>query len=178
MRWNRRQARSTLLLFLLLFSAGRGKALLTAPIYPEPHGEGWPPPGHVVDATALPGKALEVFPGGTTVGTAVSLLGTVPDLLGSGFCLPRAGVLSSGPEGWTIRPMTQRERWVWRLPMNLYECEREDLERIKGIGPSLAGEIVRFVGSRGYLNSVEELQEIPGLGPGRMKMLRKDLEIP
>ncbi len=153
-------------------------ALLTAPAYPEPHRGSWPPPGHVVDATVLRGKALEVFPGGTTVGKAVSRLGLAPDPLGSGFCLPRAGILSSGPEGWTIRSMTQRERWIWRIPMNLYECEREDLERIKGIGPSLAGEIARFVRSRGYLNSLDELQEVPGLGPGRMKMLRKDLEIP
>ena len=74
--------------------------------------------------------------------------------------------------------MTQRERWVWRIPMDLYHCEPEDLQRISGIGPSLAGKIQKFVQNRGYLNSLSDLDEVPGVGPGRLEVLKKELEIP
>ena len=74
--------------------------------------------------------------------------------------------------------MTQRERWVWRIPMDLYQCEPEDLQRIRGIGPSLAEKIQRFVQNRGYLNSLSDLDAVPGVGPGRLEQLRKELEIP
>ena len=74
--------------------------------------------------------------------------------------------------------MTQRERWVWRIPMDLYHCEPEDLQRISGIGPSLAWKLYQFAQARGYLESLSDLVEIPGVGPGKMEQLRKELEIP
>ena len=180
MQWSPYQARYTLFLFLLIFTAGQVKAYLTRPIY---LGMGqiqeiWPPEGCLVDATALKNRALEVYPLGTSIYAAVSEVGLVPDPLGSGFCTPRAGVLYNGSAGWRIRPMTQRERWVWRIPMDLYQCEPEDLQRISGIGPSLAGKIQRFVQNKGYLNSLSDLDLVPGVGPGRLEQLRKELEIP
>jgi competence protein ComEA len=87
-------------------------------------------------------------------------------------------VLIKGVDGWSIRPMTQRERWVWRIPMDLYRCRPEDLMRINGIGPSLAERIYRFVQDRGYLGSLDALNEIPGIGPGKIKQLKQELEIP
>lgn len=179
MQWNHRQARYTLLLFLLIFTAGQVKAYLARPLFPDlGHFQGkWPPEGHLIDATALKNRALEVFPGGTTVATAAIELGFEVEPLGSGFCLPRAGVLYRGPGGWRIRPMTQRERWVWRIPMDLYHCELEDLQRISGIGPSLAGEIYQFVQSRGYVDSLSDLDEIPGIGPGKLLLLEKELSL-
>lgn len=180
MQWSPHQARYTLLLFLLIFTAGQVKAFLARPLFPDlrQFQEKWPPEGHLIDATALKNRALEVFPGGTTVATAAIELGFEVEPLGSGFCLSRAGVLYLGQGGWRIRPMTQRERWVWRIPMDLYQCELEDLQRISGIGPSLAGKIHQFVQSRGYLDSISDLDEIPGIGPGKLKVLKKELEVP
>jgi hypothetical protein len=180
MQWSLRQARYTLFLFLLIFTAGQVKAYLTRPIYPDlgQIQEIWPPECYLVDATALKGRALEVFPRGTSIYGAVSEMSLVPDPLGSGFCTPRAGVLYRVKSGWRIRPMTQRERWVWRIPMDLYDCQPLDLQRISGIGPSLAGKIHKFVHNRGYLNSLSDLVEVPGVGPARLKVLRKELEIP
>ena len=180
MSWNPRQARYTLLLFLLLFAAGQVKAYLNRPIYPDFDNihETWPPGGHLVDATDLENRALEVFPSGTVVEAAVRKMGLEVDPLGSGHCLPRAGVLGEGKDGWSVRPMTQRERWVWRIPMDIYRCEPEDLERIKGIGPSIAGRIYRFVQGRGALKSLSELDKVHGVGPGKLKMLVKELELP
>jgi hypothetical protein len=180
MQWSPRQARYTLLLFLLIFAAGQMKAYLTRPVYPDlrQSQENWPPDGHLVDVTVLKNRALEVFPPGTTIYVAISALGLEPDPVGSGFCLPRASVLYRRPTGWSVRPMTQRERWVWRIPMDLYDCKPHDLQRIKGIGPSLAGKIHQFVQNRGPLDSISDLLEVPGVGPGKLKVLEKELEVP
>jgi hypothetical protein len=177
--WDKRQARITLLLFLAIFAAGQVKAYLTRPIYPDPaaHRELWPPGECLVDATALKGRALEVFERGTTIAEAVRRLNLAPDPLGSGFCLSRAGILYRGKEGWRIRPMSQQERWVWRIPMALYSCEPEDLERISGIGPHLSGKIHRYVQENRYLRSIKDLDRIPGVGPVRLKTLMEELDL-
>ena len=179
MNWSPRQARYTLLLFLLIFAAGQMKAYLTRPVYPHFSSalEKWPPDGYLVDTTAMKGRALRTFPSGTTIGAALHEIGFNDDPLGSGHCLPRAGILINKKDGWRIRPMTQRERWVWRIPMDLYRCEPWDLQRISGIGPSLAGRIYQFVQERGFLESISELDEVPGVGPGKLSALKKDLAL-
>jgi hypothetical protein len=179
MHWSPRQARFTLLLFLIIFAAGQVKAYLTRPIYPDFSNfqEIWPPFGHLVDTTVLKKRALEVFPPGTTIYVAISALGLEVDPLGSGFCLPRAGILYRGKVGWRVRPMTQRERWVWRIPMDLYVCIPRDLLRINGIGPALAWKIYKFVQGRGYLESISDLNEVPGVGPGKLIQLEKELAL-
>lgn len=179
MNWSPRQARYTLLFFLLIFTAGQVKVYLTRPVYPDPghHISAWPPVGKLVDATVLENRALEVFPPGTTIGAAVEKMDLEIEPLGSGHCLPKAGILFKGPNGWSIRPMTQRERWVWRIPMDLYRCEPDDLQRIKGIGPSLARRIYQFVQGRGALNAISELNEVSGIGPGKLKVLMKELTL-
>ena len=179
MQWNDRLARSTLLLFLLIFTAGQVKAYLTRPVYPDlrQFQEIWPPDGHLIDATVLKNRALEVFSQRTTIYMAISALSLEPDPLGSGFCLPRAGILYRAQAGWRVRPMTQRERWVWRIPMDLYACKPHDLQRINGIGPALAEKIHQFAQRRGYLESISDLNEIPGVGPGKLIQLEKELAL-
>ena len=180
MQWNDRQARFTLLLFYLIFAAGQVTAFLTRPVYPDPGriSETWPPKGHLVDATIVNNRALELYPVGTTIAYAIKSMGLAVDPLGSGHCLPRAGVLFRGSEGWRIRPMTQQERWVWRIPMDIHKCTPEDLKRISGVGPVLALRIHDFVRKRAFLDSVDDLKEVRGVGPGKLKTLKKELEVP
>jgi len=179
MPWSHRHARFTLLLFFLIFAAGQLKIYLSRPVYPDLNlnQEIWPPDGHLLDVTVLKNQALAIFPRGTTISKGISELGLRPDQNGSGFCLPRAGVLYRAPAGWRTRPMTQRERWVWRIPMDLYQCEPVDLSRISGIGPSLALKIFQFVQGRGYLDSISDLDEVPGVGAGKLSALRKELAL-
>ncbi|UCG37864.1 MAG: helix-hairpin-helix domain-containing protein [bacterium] len=153
---------------------------LTRPFYPQPGagGETWPPHGSLVDATALIGRAMEVFPPGTTVPDALERLTLVADTDLSGVRLPRAGVLVRSQGGWRIRPMTQAERWVWRIPMALHDCEPADLERIEGIGPALAVRIYDHVRTAGHLDSIRELKAVPGVGPARVRTLEEALELP
>ena len=80
-----RQARITVLLFLLILTSGQLKLYLTRSIYPDPAVflEKWPPQGCLVDASALKDRALEEFPAGTTVDDAIRRLERKPDILGS-----------------------------------------------------------------------------------------------
>jgi hypothetical protein len=173
-----RQSRITLLLFLAILLAGQVWLYFTRPVYPDPSSfsQKWPPLGYLVDATALENRALEAFPAGTTVADAVRRLGLEPDIRGSGFCLPGAGVLYRAITGWRIRSMSQLERYVWRLPMQVSKCTPEDLQRIRGVGHVLAGKIHSFVQERGYVESIDELDEIPGIGPKKLGVLKKELE--
>ena len=179
MNWYPCQARYTLLLFLFLLAAGQIKACLIRPVYPHLGRieESWPSEGLLLDATILKNRALEVFPRGTTAASALAEMGLTANLNGSGHCLPRAGVLEKRSHGWAIRPMSQGERWVWRIPMNLYMCEPEDLQRIKGIGLSLAAKVCRFVEKKGALQSIRDLDEVSGIGPGKLSELEKELAL-
>ena len=174
-----RQARLSLLLFLVIVIAGLVKAYLVRPVYPAraTFEEVWPPKGHLLDATVLRHRALEVLPRGTSIAEAIGTLGLDADPLGSGFCLPRAGILYRVKEGWRVRPMTQEERWVWRIPMNIYATGTEDLSRISGIGPSLGARIFQYVRKRKSLKSMDDLLEVPGIGPGRLKTLKEELDL-
>jgi len=174
-----RQSRITLLLFIAIIVSGQVWLHIHRPIYPDPSvfPEKWPPAGSLVDATAVENMALEVYSPGTTVGSAIGQLGLIPDRVGSGFCLPGAGVLFRVKTGWRIRPMTQLERFIWRIPMQISGCEPEDLRRIRGIGPALARKIYNCVQERGHLESMDELGEIPGIGPKKLAALKRELTI-
>jgi len=71
--------------------------------------------------------------------------------------------------------MTQRERWIWRIPMDVHCCTPEDLSRIKGIGPSLGEKIQCFVRQRKSLESLDVLLDVQGIGPSRLLTLEKEL---
>jgi len=116
-----------------------------------------------------------VFPSGTPIFEALSGLGVKTDSVGSGFSLPRAGVLLRTKKGWSVRAMTQRERWIWRIPMDVHCCTPEDLSRIKGIGPSLGEKIQCFVRQRKSLESLDVLLDVQGIGPSRLLTLEKEL---
>lgn len=48
--------------------------------------------------------------------------------------------------------------------INLNEATAEDLERLEGIGKSLAERIISFRDSKGRFNSIEELKGVKGIG--------------
>lgn len=176
--WDRRQARISLLLFLFLFAVGQGIAFLQRPVNPDPRifSEPWPPEGCLLDATAV-SKALVAFPEGTSVSQSLSGLALKANAAGSGFALPRAGVLVREKGGWSVRSMTQKERWIWRLPMDVHRCTPEDFSRIRGIGTSLGEKIHRFVQEKKSLDSLEDLLAVPGIASSRLRWLEAELSL-
>jgi competence protein ComEA len=57
-------------------------------------------------------------------------------------------------------------------PVSLSSATAADLEALDGVGPALAARIVAWRDSNGGFSSVDQLDEVPGIGPARMEALR------
>lgn len=55
--------------------------------------------------------------------------------------------------------------------LNLNRASRQDLQRLPGIGPVLADEIIRHRERHGPFQKVEDLLIVPGVGPTRFRRL-------
>lgn len=60
-------------------------------------------------------------------------------------------------------------------PVSLSSATQADLEALDGVGPSLAARIIAWRDSHGGFSSVDQLDEVPGIGPARMEALRPHL---
>jgi competence protein ComEA len=60
-------------------------------------------------------------------------------------------------------------------PLSLSSATAEDLEALDGIGPTLAQRIVEWRTAHGGLASVDQLLDVPGIGPARLDALRADV---
>ncbi len=56
--------------------------------------------------------------------------------------------------------------------MSLSSASAEQLEGLDGIGPAIAARIVEWRAAHGGFASVDQLAEVPGIGPGRLEALR------
>lgn len=61
--------------------------------------------------------------------------------------------------------------------VNLNRASLEDLMRLPGIGPTLAGRILAFRSQRGRFTKIEELVEVEGIGPIRYKKIKDLVEV-
>ena len=57
-------------------------------------------------------------------------------------------------------------------PISLSSATEEDLDRLDGIGPTLAARIVEWRRAHGGFASVEQLLDVPGIGPARLEAVR------
>lgn len=57
-------------------------------------------------------------------------------------------------------------------PISLSSATADDLDALDGIGPTLAGRIVEWRDAHGGFAAVDQLLEVPGIGPGRLESLR------
>jgi len=58
------------------------------------------------------------------------------------------------------------------VPVNLNTASAAELDRLPGIGPSLAKEIIAYRESHGAFAAVEDLLLVPGIGPAKLASLR------
>ena len=61
-------------------------------------------------------------------------------------------------------------------PISLGSADQADLETIDGIGPVTAADIIAFRDEHGGIASIEELDEIPGIGPATIESLGDRLQ--
>lgn len=64
-----------------------------------------------------------------------------------------------------------------RAPLSLNRASAEELDRLPGIGPSLAADIVAYRRTHGRIQSLDELREIAGIGERRLARLRPLLQL-
>ncbi|MBU1672064.1 MAG: helix-hairpin-helix domain-containing protein [Actinobacteria bacterium] len=59
-------------------------------------------------------------------------------------------------------------------PVNINTAGETELETLPGVGPALAARIIEYRNSKGPFSSVDELDDVEGIGPARLESL-KDL---
>lgn len=57
-------------------------------------------------------------------------------------------------------------------PINLNEADEALLDSLPGIGPSLAKRIIRYREEHGGFSSIDDLLQVPGIGPKKLEELR------
>ena len=64
---------------------------------------------------------------------------------------------------------------VSRAPVSLGSATEAELDTLDGVGPVMARKIVEWRARHGGIGSVDELDEIPGIGPAKLEALRSQL---
>ena len=135
---------------------------------------------HVAGAVAKPGlyrltegsrvaDALSMAGGATQDGILddVNLASRIKD--GQKVLVPRSnGTLSS--EGAT-------EQGGASALINVNTADEEELEKLPGVGPSLAKSIVEYRRRNGPFSTVEELDNVGGIGPGKLELMKEQVTI-
>ena len=57
--------------------------------------------------------------------------------------------------------------------VNINEAKQEDFEQLPGIGPSIAKKIVEYREQNGKFTSIDELQEVKGIGEAKFKNIKE-----
>jgi competence protein ComEA len=61
--------------------------------------------------------------------------------------------------------------------VNINTATKEELTSLKGVGDKRAQEIIDYRKKNGNFKSVDELEKVPGIGPGLMKQIRSQVTV-
>ena len=81
---------------------------------------------------------------------------------------PRTGVESTSP----VESTLGIRKSGWLAQVNLNSASARELALLNGVGPVLASRIVADRVSKGAFESVDDLQRIRGIGPGKIAEFR------
>lgn len=57
--------------------------------------------------------------------------------------------------------------------VNINEAKQEDFEQLPGIGPSIAKKIIEYREQNGKFTSIDELQEVKGIGEAKFENIKE-----
>lgn len=137
----------------------------------------------VVGQVVTPG--LVTLPAGSRVADAVAAAGgALPDADLATVNLARVlvdgeqvavGVPGAAPVPGTVPGASQGGAGPG--PVNLNTASEAELETLPGVGPVLAGRIAQWRTDNGGFTSVEQLQEVDGIGPSTFEELRDEVTV-
>jgi competence protein ComEA len=61
--------------------------------------------------------------------------------------------------------------------VNINTATKEELTSLKGIGEKRAQDIIDYRTKNGPFKSVDDLEKVPGIGPGMMKQIRSQISV-
>jgi competence protein ComEA len=61
--------------------------------------------------------------------------------------------------------------------ININTATQAELEALRGIGPAKAKAIIEYRKKKGSFKSVDDLQNVSGIGPATVQKLRKDITV-
>jgi competence protein ComEA len=61
--------------------------------------------------------------------------------------------------------------------VNINTATKEELTSLKGVGDKRAQEILDYRKKNGNFKSIDELEKVPGIGPGLMKQIRSEVTV-
>jgi competence protein ComEA len=61
--------------------------------------------------------------------------------------------------------------------VNINTATKEELTTLQGIGEKRAQDIIDYRTKNGAFKSVDDLEKVPGIGPGRMKQIRSQVSV-
>jgi competence protein ComEA len=61
--------------------------------------------------------------------------------------------------------------------VNINTATKEELTSIKGVGEKRAQEIIDYRKKNGNFKSIDDLEKVPGVGPGLMKRIRSQVTV-
>jgi len=59
--------------------------------------------------------------------------------------------------------------------VNINTATKEELTTLKGVGEKRAQEIINYRSKNGPFKTVDDLEKVPGIGPGIMKQIRSEV---
>lgn len=104
--------------------------------------------------------------------------GAHPDLPGSNIVCMSWGGCAASPEPVSLRrPAMEGETESVTFPLDVNDATPAQLECIPGIGPARAAAIAAWVRENGPVTDVGVLEDVPGIGPVLLEVLREHLEV-
>jgi competence protein ComEA len=61
--------------------------------------------------------------------------------------------------------------------VNINTATKEELMTLKGVGDKRAQEIIDYRKKNGNFKSIDDLEKVPGIGPGLMKQIRSEVTV-